>query len=152
MTEQQFFLELFPQEFDLLDIEEFVSFDGGKHNFVNDIEELNIPRKESEGPVCECVGENTNKSLVLYFQSIINQGIELPIFVNSKNQIMDGHHRIQAYKLLGRKEIPIYRNKLLRNHGFCWKKGLEGKRRLRLKTWQIYIYKCIINLKPYRRK
>ena len=69
MTEQEFFLELFPQEFDLLDIEEFVSFDGGKHNFVNDIEELNIPRKESEGPVCECVGENTNKSLVLYFQS-----------------------------------------------------------------------------------
>ena len=46
MTEQEFFLELFPQEFDLLDIEEFVSFDGGKHNFVNDIEELNIPRKE----------------------------------------------------------------------------------------------------------
>ena len=135
MTEQEFFLELFPQEFDLLDIEDFVSFDGGKHNFVNDIEELNIPRKESEGPVCECVGENTNKSLVLYFQSIINQGIELPIFVNSKNQIMDGHHRIQAYKLLGRKEIPIYRNKLLRNHGFCWKKGLEGRRRLRHKTW-----------------
>ena len=85
--------------------------------------------------MCECVGENTNKALFEYFMKLIKQGIELPIFVNSKNQIMDGHHRIQAYKLLGRKEIPIYRNKLLRNHGFCWKKGLEGKRRLRLKTW-----------------
>ena len=72
---------------------------------------------------------------MLYFQSIINQGIELPIFVNSKNQVMDGHHRIQAYYLLGRKEIPIYRNKSYRNHGFCWKKGLEGRRRLRHKTW-----------------
>ena len=84
---------------------------------------------------CECVGENTNKALVLYFQSILNQDIELPIFVNSKNQIMDGHHRIQAYNLLNRTQIPIYRNKLWRNHGFCWKNGLEGKRRLRLKTW-----------------
>ena len=101
---------------------------------MSDIEELNKPREE-EGPVCECVGENTNKALVLYFQSILNQGIELPIFINSKNQIMDGHHRIQAYNLLNRTEIPIYRNKLWRNHGFCWKTGLEGKRRLRLKTW-----------------
>ena len=40
-----------------------------------------------------------------------------------------------AYYFLGRKEIPVYRNKLWRNHGFCWKKGLEGKRRLRFKTW-----------------
>jgi hypothetical protein len=96
---------------------------------------LDTPRTEEEGPVCECVGENTNKALVLYFQSIINQGIELPIFINNKNQIMDGHHRVQAYHLLGRTKIPIYRNRLTRIHGFCWKKGIEGKRRLRLKTW-----------------
>ena len=70
-----------------------------------------------------------------YFQSIITQGIEIPVYINNKNQIMDGHHRVQAYHLLGREEIPYYRNKLWRNHGFCWKKGLEGKRRLRLKTW-----------------
>ena len=134
MNEKEFFLELFPQNYDLLDIKNFKDFDGGSFYFVKDLEELN-QRDEDEGPVCECVGENTNKALVLYFQSIINQGVELPIFVNSKNQVMDGHHRIQAYHLLGREQIPIYRNKLIRNHGFCWKKGLEGKRRLRLKTW-----------------
>ena len=48
---------------------------------------------------------------------------------------MDGHHRIQAYHLLGRTEIPIYRNKLWRKHGFCWKLGLENRRKLRLKKW-----------------
>ena len=135
MSETDFFLKLFPQEFDLINKSELIDFKGKPFNFVNDIEELNYNRKDDEGPVCECVGENTNKQLVLYFQSIINQGIELPIFINNKNQIMDGHHRVQAYHLLNRKEIPIYRNKLTRIHGFCWKKGIEGKRRLRLKTW-----------------
>ena len=135
MNEMEFFKTLFPSNYELLDVKDFKDFENNSFSFVSDIEELNTPRKESEGPVCECVGENTNKALTLYFQSIINQGIELPIFINSKNQIMDGHHRIQAYHLLNRTEIPVYRNKLSRNHGFCWKKGLEGKRRLRLKTW-----------------
>jgi hypothetical protein len=134
MNEKEFFLELFPQQYELLDIKNFKDFDRSSFHFVKDLEELN-QRDEEEGPVCECVGENTNKALVLYFQSIINQGIELPIFINSKNQVMDGHHRIQAYHLLGREEIPIYRNKLWRNHGFCWKVGLEGRRKLRLKKW-----------------
>ena len=135
MSELDFFLKLFPQNFKLLDKNKLKDFDGTSFYFVKNLEELNTPRKQDEGPVCECVGENTNKALVLYFQSIINQGIELPIFINNKNQIMDGHHRVQAYHLLGREKIPYYRNKLTRNHGFCWKKGLEGKRRLRLKTW-----------------
>ena len=135
MSEKEFFLELFPQNYELLDIKNFKDFENNQFHFVKDIEELNKPRNSEEGGVCECVGDNTNKALTLYFQSIINQGIELPIFVNSKNQIMDGHHRIQAYHLLGRTEIPIYRNKSYRNHGFCWKKGLEGRRRLRHKTW-----------------
>jgi len=135
MTELEFFLNLFPQQYEFIKKSDLVDFEENSFYFVNDIEELNLLRKEDEGPVCECVGENTNKALVLYFQSIINQGVELPIFINPKNQIMDGHHRIQAYHLLNRTEIPIYRNKLWRNHGFCWKKGLGGKRRLRLKTW-----------------
>ena len=129
MSEREFFEALYPKT------NYYINLKKVDIEIVHPLEYWDKPRTKEEGPVCECVGENTNKSLVLYFQSIINQGIELPIFVNSKNQIMDGHHRIQAYKLLGRKEIPIYRNKLLRNHGFCWKKGLEGKRRLRLKTW-----------------
>jgi len=135
MNELQFFRELFLQDYELLDIKHFQDFDNNVFSFVKDIEDINNPRTDDEGPVCECVGENTNKALTLYFQSIINQGIELPIFINSKNQIMDGHHRIQAYHLLGRTEIPVYRNKVSRTHGFCWKIGIEGKRRLRLKTW-----------------
>ena len=135
MNEKEFFLELFPQNYDLIKKVDLVDFDGEQFTFVNSLDDLNKPRREDEGPVCECVGDNTNKALTLYFQSVINQGIELPIFINSKNQIMDGHHRVQAYHLLGREQIPIYRNKLWRYHGFCWKKGLEGKRRLRLKTW-----------------
>ena len=115
MTEIEFFLKLFPQTYKTLNKDSFINFD--------------------EGPVCECVGENTNKALTLYFQSIINQGIELPIFINTKNHIMDGHHRIQAYHLLGRNEIPIYSNKLWRFDGKCWKKGRIGKKRLRLKPW-----------------
>ena len=135
MNEKEFFLKLFPQKFELLDKSKFIGFDLNPFYFYEDIDLMDKPRDVNEGPVCECVGENTNKALTLYFQSIINQGIELPIFINNKNQIMDGHHRIQAYHLLNKTEIPIYRNKLWRNHGFCWKKGLEGKRRLRLKTW-----------------
>lgn len=137
MTEKEFFLKLFPQVYELLPKVDFIDFDGNNFDkyFVNDIEELNVSRHPNEGPVCECVGKNTNKSLVLYFQSIITQGIEIPVYINNKNQIMDGYHRVQAYHLLGRTKIPIYRNKLWRNHGFCWKKGLEGKRKLRLNKW-----------------
>jgi len=135
MNEKEFFLELFPQQYELLDIKNFKDFDGEQFYFAKNIEELDILRSSNEGGVCECVKENTNKALVEYFHSIINQGIELPIFINSKNQVMDGHHRMQAYNLLGRTEIPIYRNKLHRKHGFCWKKGIEGKRRLRHKIW-----------------
>jgi hypothetical protein len=135
MSENEFFLELFPQQYELLDIKNFKDFDGEEFYFAKNIQELDILRSPVEGAVCECVKENTNKALVEYFHSIINQGIELPIFINSKNQVMDGHHRMQAYNLLGRTEIPIYRNKSYRIHGFCWKKGVEGRRRLRHKTW-----------------
>lgn len=135
MNELQFFLELFPQKYKFINKNDIIDFEKQPFYFAKDLEELNVLRDEEEGPVCECVGENTNKALVLYFQSIINQGIELPIFINSKNQVMDGHHRMQAYHLLGRTEIPIYRNKLWRKHGFCWKLGLENRRKLRLKKW-----------------
>ena len=64
---------------------------------MGNLKELDTPRTEEEFDLMSRVGDNTNKSLVLYFQSIINQGVELPIFVNSKNQVMDGHHRIQSH-------------------------------------------------------
>jgi hypothetical protein len=85
MNEKEFFLELFPQQYELLDIKNFKDFDGEEFYFAKNIEELDILRSSNEGGVCECVKENTNKALVEYFHSIINQGIELPIFINSKN-------------------------------------------------------------------
>ena len=62
-------------------------------------------------------------------------GGDIGAIISKDNFIMDGHHRIQAYHLLGRTEIPIYRIKLWRKHGFCWKLGLEIRRKLRLKKW-----------------
>ena len=129
MGETEFFKQLFPPTDEVIDIKDI------KLDIVHDLEYWDRPRTKKEGPVCECVGENTNKALFLYFQKIINKGIQLPIYVNSKNKVMDGWHRLHAYYYLGETQIPIYRSKLWRNHGFCWKKGLEGKRRLRLKTW-----------------
>ena len=129
MSETEFFKQLLPPEDEVIDIKNI------KLDIVHDLEYWDKPRTKKEGPVCECVGENTNKALFLYFQKLINKGINLPIYVNSKNEVMDGWHRLHAYHYLGKTKIPIYRNKLWRNHGFCWKKGLEGKRRLRLKTW-----------------
>ena len=132
MTELEFFKELFPPTDEYLDVNSFISHEGDilEYPILN-----NELRNKEEGPVCECVGENTNKALFKYFQSIIKQGVQLPIYINNKNQVMDGWHRLHAYYYMGKTKIPVYRNKLWRNHGFCWKKGLEGRRRFRLKTW-----------------
>jgi|APSaa5957512576_1039674.scaffolds.fasta_scaffold01225_3 hypothetical protein len=133
LEELRFFEDLFPPTVDYLDINDFrFSID---YKFPESIEHHDELRTDEEGPVCECVGENTNKALFEYFQKIIKSGIDLPVYVNSKNQVVDGWHRLHAYYYLGRTEIPIYRNKVSRTHGFCWKRGIEGKRRLRLKTW-----------------
>tara|TARA_B100000287_G_scaffold429791_1_gene483786 strand:+ start:686 stop:1075 length:390 start_codon:yes stop_codon:yes gene_type:complete len=129
MSETEFFKELFPKPYDFIDINKI------DIEFPHELEYWDKPRTKKEGPVCECVGENTNKSLFLYFQKLIKQGIDLPIYLNRKNQIMDGWHRIHAYYYLGVDKVPYYKNKLSRAHGFCWKKGLEGRRRLRTKTW-----------------
>ena len=129
MNEKEFFEVLYPTTNHYINIKKV------DIEIVHPLDYWDRPRTKKEGPVCECVGENTNKALFEYFIKLINQDIELPIYLNNKNQIMDGWHRLHAYYYLDRKEIPIYRNKLWRNHGFCWKNGLEGKRRLRLKTW-----------------
>ena len=129
MSEREFFEALFPPPY------EFVNINTIDIDIPHTLDYWDKPRTKEEGPVCECVGENTNKALFLYFQKLIKQDIKLPIYINKENKIMDGWHRFHAYYYLNHDTIPIYRNKLIRNHGFCWKKGLEGKRRLRTKTW-----------------
>jgi hypothetical protein len=61
MNEKEFFLELFPQEYELLDIKNFKDFEGKEFLFAKDIEELNIPRSSDEGGVCDCVKEIQTK-------------------------------------------------------------------------------------------
>ena len=51
MNEKEFFLELFPQEYELLDIKNFKDFDGAQFYFAKNIEELNIPRSSNEDGV-----------------------------------------------------------------------------------------------------
>ena len=89
MNEKEFFLELFPQNYELLDVKNFKDFENEDFLFTKDIEELNVPRSLEEGGVCECVGENTNKALVLYFQSIINP--PYPLRVPQKNVSTQDH-------------------------------------------------------------
>ena len=129
MSEKEFFKKLFPPPY------QYIKLDEVDIHIPQPFDYWDKSRTEEEGPVCECVGENTNKALFLYFQNLIQQGIPLPIYLNKDNKIMDGWHRYHAYYYLKEPTIPVYYNKMWRNHGFCWKKGIEGKRRLRVKTW-----------------
>ena len=129
MSENKFFKNLYPPPYQYIKLHDI------DIHIPQPFDYWDIPRTKEEGPVCECVGENTNKALFLYFQGLIKRGIPLPIYINKDNKIMDGWHRYHAYYYLKTPTIPVYRSKLWRNHGVCWKKGLQGKRRLRLKTW-----------------
>ena len=129
MSEREFFEVLFPPT------KHYIDIDKVDINITDTFDYWDKPRNDEEGPVCECVGDNTNKALFLYFQKLIKQNIELPIYLNRKHQIMDGWHRFHAYFYLGVDTIPVYFDKLWRNHGFCWKNGIEGRRRLRTKIW-----------------
>ena len=53
MNEKEFFLELFPQNYELLDIKNFKDFDGEEFYFAKNIEELDILRSSNAGGVCE---------------------------------------------------------------------------------------------------
>jgi len=129
MSEKEFFNSLFPPPY------QYINLKTVDIHIPQTLEYWDKPRTLEEGPVCECVGENTNKALFLYFQKLIKQNIPLPVFLNKNNKIMDGWHRFHAYYYLESKTIPVYYNKLWRHHGFCWKNGLEGRRRLRTKVW-----------------
>ena len=129
MSEKEFFNSLFPPPY------QYINLKTVDIHIPQTLEYWDKPRTLEEGPVCECVGENTNKALFLYFQKLIKQNIPLPVFLNKNNKIMNGWHRFHAYYYLESKTIPVYYNKLWRHHGFCWKNGLEGRRRLRTKVW-----------------
>ena len=87
MSEKEFFKKLFPPPY------QYIKLDEVDIHIPQPFDYWDKPRTEEEGPVCECVGENTNKALFLYFQNLIQQGIPLPIYLNKDNKIMDGWHR-----------------------------------------------------------
>ena len=70
MNEQEFFEVLFPKTNHYIDIKDI------EMEVVHPLEYWDKPRTKKEGPVCECVGENTNKALFEYFMKLIKQGIE----------------------------------------------------------------------------
>ena len=81
-------------------------------SYVHPLEYWDKPRTKEEGPVCECVGENTNKALFEYFIRLINDGIELPIYLNKEMKLwMVGIDF--TYYYLKEPTIPVYRNKLM---------------------------------------
>ena len=56
MNEQEFFEVLFPKTNHYIDIKDI------EMEVVHPLEYWDKPRTKKEGPVCECVGENTNKA------------------------------------------------------------------------------------------
>ena len=78
MSEREFFEALYPKT------NYYINLKKVDIEIVHPLEYWDKPRTKEEGPVCECVGENTNKALFEYFIKLINQGIELPIYLNSK--------------------------------------------------------------------
>ena len=91
MSEKEFFNSLFPPPY------QYINLKTVDIHIPQTLEYWDKPRTKEEGPVCECVGENTNKALFEYFIKLINQGIELPIYLNSKNQV---HEYIVLHLLL----------------------------------------------------
>ena len=64
MSEKEFFKKLFPPPY------QYIKLDDVDIHIPQPFDYWDKPRTEEEGPVCEGVGENTNKALFLYFQNL----------------------------------------------------------------------------------
>ena len=82
--------------------------------------------KEKRGAVCLCVWEKfqqaTNRSLIDYFKLIIPH-VHLPLDLDEYGKIVDGRHRLIAYKEL---DIlcPVYLDRKRVRFGYCWRDGV----------------------------
>ena len=63
MSEREFFEALYPKT------NYYINLKKVDIEIVHPLEYWDKPRTKEEGPVCECVGENTNKALFEYFSS-----------------------------------------------------------------------------------
>ena len=79
--------------------------------------------KEKRGAVCLCVWEKfqqaTNRSLIDYFKLIIPH-VHLPLDLDSFMNIVDGRHRLIAYKELDIM-CPVYIGRKRVRFGYCWR-------------------------------
>jgi len=82
--------------------------------------------KEKRGAVCLCVWEKfqqaTNRSLIDYFKLIIPH-VHLPLDLDSFMNIVDGRHRLIAYKELDIM-CPVYIGRERVRYGYCWRDGV----------------------------
>jgi hypothetical protein len=82
--------------------------------------------KEKRGGVCLCVWEKfekvTNRALIDYFKLIIPH-VHLPIDLDVDMNIVDGRHRLIAYKELDIM-CPVYIGRKRVMFGYCWRHGV----------------------------
>jgi hypothetical protein len=82
--------------------------------------------KEKRGAVCLCVWEKfeqaTNRALIDYFKLIIPH-VHLPINLDNDMKIVDGRHRLIAYKELDIM-CPVYIGRQRVRFGYCWRDGV----------------------------
>jgi len=82
--------------------------------------------KEKRGAVCLCVWgkfeKATNRALIDYFKLIIPH-VQLPLDLDTNMNIVDGRHRLIAYKEL---DIicPVYIGRKRVMFGYCWRHGV----------------------------
>jgi hypothetical protein len=108
-------------------------------DWLNQEPHLNHKFKNRRGAVCLCVwekfGKVTNRALVDYFKLIIPE-VDLPLDVSSGMAVIDGRHRLLAYRELD-KLCPIYINRNRVKFGYCWRPGVvynDGKINLTIKN------------------
>tara|TARA_Y100000994_G_C15401296_1_gene321826 strand:- start:64 stop:537 length:474 start_codon:yes stop_codon:yes gene_type:complete len=95
-------------------------------DWLNEPPHLQHKVKEKRGAVCLCVWEKfqqaTNRSLIDYFKLIIPH-VHLPLDLDSFMNIIDGRHRLIAYKELDIM-CPVYIGRKRVRYGYCWRDGV----------------------------
>ena len=95
-------------------------------DWLNEPPHLEHKVKEKRGAVCLCVWEKfqeaTNRSLIDYFKLIIPH-VHLPLDLDSFMNIVDGRHRLIAYKELDIM-CPVYIGRERVRYGYCWRDGV----------------------------
>ena len=95
-------------------------------DWLNEPPHLEHKVKEKRGAVCLCVWEKfqeaTNRSLIDYFKLIIPH-VHLPLDLDSFMNIVDGRHRLIAYKELDIM-CPVYIGRKRVRFGYCRRDGV----------------------------